>query len=246
MLRTIVNSLLSILYPQRCRLCSQLVAEYNDGIACSDCWAKTKYFTGLETLCIKCGAFLHDAEPLFDTLCQSCDGHFYDTARAAGVYHNGIAASIIHLKSTPNLAPRLRREITLSFSRWFAERPTLIIPVPLSTQRNKERGFNQATVIGQIIAGSFGIRVDEYSLVRKFHTPIHRIAMDAKARELSVKNAFEVRRKNLIEGQHIVLVDDVFTTGATASQCARMLKKSGAARVDVFTLGRAVSSNVER
>ncbi len=69
--------------------------------------------------------------------------------------------------------------------------------------------------------------------------------MDAKARELSVKNAFDIRRKNLIEGQNILLVDDVFTTGATASQCARTLKKGGATRVDVFTLGRAVSSKVE-
>ncbi len=116
----IANSLLSILYPQRCRHCSQLVAEHNDGVACSDCWAKTKYFTGLETLCTKCGAFLHDSEPLFESYCQRCDGHFYDTARAAGVYHNGIAATIIHLKSRANLAPRLRREITLSFHQWFS------------------------------------------------------------------------------------------------------------------------------
>ncbi len=240
----IANSLLSILYPQRCTYCSNLVVEYSDGVACSDCWAKTKYFTGLETLCTKCGAFLHDAEPLFETYCQSCDGHVYDSARAVGVYHYGIAAAVIHLKSTPKLAPRLRREIGISFRHWFSEKPTLIVPVPLSAQRMQERGFNQAAVIGRMVAESCGIRLDEHSLVRKFHTPIHRVAMDAKSRELSVKNAFEIKRRSLIDGQHIVLVDDVFTTGATASQCARALKKSGAARVDVFTLARAVSSKL--
>jgi predicted amidophosphoribosyltransferase len=64
--------------------------------------------------------------------------------------------------------------------------------------------------------------------------------MDKKARELTVRNAFEVVRPKLINGKNIVLVDDVFTSGATASYCAKVLKKNGASRVNVFTLARAV------
>ena len=69
---------------------------------------------------------------------------------------------------------------------------------------------------------------------------MHRIAMDKKARELTVVNAFEVTRPNLIAGQRILLVDDIFTSGATASACAKVLKKNGAVEVNVFTLARAI------
>ena len=71
---------------------------------------------------------------------------------------------------------------------------------------------------------------------------MHRIGMDEKARELTVRKAFEVTRPKLIEGQNILLIDDVFTSGATASYCAKVLKKHGAAKVNVLTLARAVLS----
>ena len=64
--------------------------------------------------------------------------------------------------------------------------------------------------------------------------------MDKKARDLTVKNAFEVGRPKLIKGANVLLIDDVFTSGATASQCARVLKKNGSAKVNVLTLARAV------
>ena len=116
----------------------------------------------------------------------------------------------------------------------------VIIPIPLSKKRKLERGFNQAEIIAAEIARASGIPIDAASLVRKLHTPIHRIGMDKKARELTVKNAFEVVRPRLIDGRNILLVDDVFTSGATASYCAKVLKKNGAKQVNVFTLARAV------
>jgi predicted amidophosphoribosyltransferase len=69
---------------------------------------------------------------------------------------------------------------------------------------------------------------------------MHRIGMDQKARELTIHNAFEVTRPRLIKGKKAVLIDDVLTSGATTSQAAKVLKKAGAVRVDVFTLSRAV------
>jgi ComF family protein len=116
----------------------------------------------------------------------------------------------------------------------------LIIPVPLSKKRAVERGFNQAETIASQVSGLVGIPIDAASLIRKKHTPMHRAAMDKKAREMTVKNAFEVSRPKLIEGKSILLVDDILTSGATASYCAKALKKKGAAGVKVFTLARAV------
>src|SRR5260370_1334885 len=116
----------------------------------------------------------------------------------------------------------------------------LIVPIPLSKQRKQERGFNQAEIIAAELSRVSGIPVDASSLIRKFHTPIHRMGMDQKAREITVKNVFEVVRPRLIAGKNILLVDDVFTSGATASFCAKVLKKNGAVKVNVFILARAV------
>ncbi|HET9129668.1 MAG TPA: phosphoribosyltransferase family protein [Terriglobia bacterium] len=115
----------------------------------------------------------------------------------------------------------------------------LILPVPLSARRRAERGFNQAEFIARRVASILHKPVDIRSLSRKTHTPMHRASMDKKAREQSVKNAFEVIRPKLIEGKAILLVDDIFTSGATVSNCAKSLKKAGAKRVDIFTLARA-------
>ena len=76
--------------------------------------------------------------------------------------------------------------------------------------------------------------------IRRMRPPMHRVAMDKKAREMTVTNAFEVVRPKLIEGRSILLVDDIFTSGATVSYCAKALKKKGAAIVKVFTLARAL------
>lgn len=84
------------------------------------------------------------------------------------------------------------------------------------------------------------IEVDALSLTRKINTPIHRVGMDQRARELTVMKAFDVVRPKLIAGKNILLIDDVLTSGETASECARILKKNGAAGVCVFTLARAV------
>ncbi|MBA3352333.1 MAG: ComF family protein [Blastocatellia bacterium] len=117
--------------------------------------------------------------------------------------------------------------------------PPIVIPVPLSARRQQERGFNQAAVIATVIARSGNLLLDENSLVRKIHTPMHRAGMDRKARAMTVKKAFEVVRPKLIEGRDTLLVDDVLTSGETASICARVLKKSGAATVSVLTIARA-------
>jgi len=114
------------------------------------------------------------------------------------------------------------------------------MPIPLSKIRRHDRGFNQAEIVAKVVARVLGMRLDKASLVRTVHTPKHRAAMDKKSRAATVKGAFEVTRPRLVSGESILLVDDVLTSGSTASACAHELKQHGAAWVGVLTLARAV------
>ncbi len=239
MLSKIADSLLTLVYPQACQICDGSVENFVDGIACRSCWKKTRIFYGEETLCGKCGAFLQAKAVSFQTFCHRCDGHFYDSACAVGIYEYALSASVVNLKREPFVAKHLKNLFVSRFLKSHFQDVSIIMPVPLSGKRFFERGFNQAAVLAGVLSKETGVKYDEQSLVRKVHTPMHRAAMDTKARELSVKNAFEVKRPKLIEGERILLVDDVFTSGATVSVCAEALKKSGAEKVYILTLARA-------
>jgi ComF family protein len=117
-------------------------------------------------------------------------------------------------------------------------RATCIVPVPLHAEREKQRGFNQAAILANELSKLSRLPVDAQSLVRVEHTGRHRAGMDARARQESVEDAFAVVHPRTIAGEHILLVDDVFTTGATASACARVLLTAGAEEVLVLTIAR--------
>jgi ComF family protein len=234
------DSLLTLAYPQACQICESSVEKFTDGVACRLCWEKTNIFSGAETLCGKCGAFLQPKSSDFQTFCHRCDEHFYDSASAVGIYEHALATSVLHLKREPFVAQRLRKLFISRFRDSAFQNSTLIVPVPLSKKRFLERGFNQAAVLSKILAKQTAIKLDEQSLVRKTHTPMHRAGMDGKARAMSVENAFEVKRPKFIKDEKILLVDDVFTSGATVSNCANVLKKNGADKVYIFTLARTL------
>ena len=119
---------------------------------------------------------------------------------------------------------------------------TRIVPVPLHPKRQRERGFNQATELGRALASLTGLPLDEWSLVRTIHTERHRAGMDAQTRRESIEAAFEVKHPRLIAGASVLLIDDVFTTGATVSACASALQSAGAQEVFVLTVARPVAS----
>ena len=240
MFAKIYDSLLTIVYPQACQICAGSVEHSADGIACRVCWESTRIFSGSETICDKCGNFLSDSGAPVTTFCHRCDEHFYDAARAVGIYEKALAASVVNLKTENHTGATLRRFFISAFHHSNFPGVNLIIPVPLSKKRFHERGFNQAATLAEIIARETKIEIDDASLTRQIHTPMHRAGMDKKARELTVKNAFAVKRSELIKDRTILLVDDVFTSGATVSSCAKALKKAGASKVYVFTLARAV------
>jgi competence protein ComFC len=239
MFQKIYDSLLTLAYPQVCHVCLESVEASTDGAACRKCWQKTRIFTGNETLCSKCSAFLQEKPSSFRALCHKCDEHFYDEAAAVGLYENALAASVLYLKREPFVAQHLKNLFISAFEKSSFPDSTVIIPVPLSKRRLLERGFNQARILAEIVARRANLKIDDQSLARKIHTPLHRAAMDRRARELTVENAFEVTRPNFVKGEKILLIDDVFTSGATTSACAKVLKKKGANRVYVLTIARA-------
>jgi len=240
MLHKIFDSLLTLAYPQACQVCENSVENLSDGVACFECWENTQVFSGEETLCAKCGTFLREQSSVYQTFCHRCDEHFYDAASSVGVYEKALAASILHLKREPFVASKLKKLFISRFHTSAFQTAELIVPVPLSKKRFLERGFNQAAVLSKILARQTKINLDEQSLVRKIDTPMHRVGMDGKARAMSVENAFEVKRTKFIENKKILLIDDVFTSGATVSNCAKVLKKSGADKVYVFTLAKTL------
>lgn len=236
----LVDPLASLLYPEFCGHCGAPVENVADGAACSECWSATTLFDDPSKLCPKCGLLLETAARGSSAhLCGLCSEHPYDRALACGVYHKALSASVIHLKKTPVVSSRLVECLERTFEHLAVAEKSIIVPVPLSNERKLQRGFNQAGILAACVSKFSGQPIDEKSLVRIRDTPMHRSAMDRKARESTVKNAFAVVRPKLIEGRSILLVDDLMTSGSTASQCSKVLKKSGAARVDVLSLARA-------
>ena len=241
-LSDLIDSGLALFYPQRCHVCEGQVESRHDGVACAACWNQTKLFDEVATLCWKCGVFT-DApvrrEQAEDVRCRQCDDEDFSIARACGLYEGALRASILNLKREPHVPWRLGGLMLAAQQRRPLSSADLIIPVPLHRERERQRGFNQATVLAHSLTRQSGLPLNEHSLARRVHTERHRAGMDAKARGKSVANAFEVRRADLIVGRRVLLVDDVFTTGATVSACARVLKEAGAEDVFVLTLARA-------
>ncbi|MGH7367215.1 MAG: ComF family protein [Candidatus Rokuibacteriota bacterium] len=120
-----------------------------------------------------------------------------------------------------------------------AGRPELLLPVPLHPRREHERGFNQASLVARRIGRAWDRPVRGDVLVRTLATR-SQTELDAPARRANVRNAFRLRRPELIAGRHVVLVDDILTTGATLSECARCLRGAGASTIGVLTVARVV------
>jgi ComF family protein len=115
----------------------------------------------------------------------------------------------------------------------------VLVPVPLSPRRLRERGFNQSALLAHEIARRAGKATCLDALVRRFDT-VPQAGLSAAARRKNVRDAFAVRRRGSVSGRTVVLVDDVLTTGATALACARRLEEAGAREVRLLTVARVV------
>jgi ComF family protein len=241
--RAAMDAALALLYPRGCAVCGSVVDSQRDGAACPSCWARARIFSAEDTLCWKCGA-VSDAgvgvENSEDVRCRRCEGESFTAARAVGDYEGALRASVLALKREPFVCERLAHLLYRAQSLAPLSYVTRIIPVPLHPERERKRGFNQAAELGRALSRLTGLPLDEMSLVRALHTERHRGLMDERARRESVRDAFQVARPRLVQSERILLVDDVYTTGATVSACASELLHAGAESVYVLTLARPV------
>ena len=134
------------------------------------------------------------------------------------------------------LAEQLAEHLQHAFNEGLP-RPQWLLPVPLSRQRQRQRGFNQAQMLAQWLGQHLHIAVNSQCLQRIRDTPAQQ-GLDAHTRRRNLRQAFRVQQSSLLAGRPVALVDDVLTTGATATCLARLLLQAGASRVDVYCLAR--------
>jgi ComF family protein len=191
-------------------------------------------------ICTCCGLIFKSRQGE-DHLCGDCleSEKPYGMARAAGV-HDQSLMSIIHAYKYDGkvaLARPLSKLLTAVYERhWRPDSIDLVLPVPLHPARLRQRGFNQA----YLLVRSWGDVVARDILQRTRRTS-PQTGLGRKDRLKNVKGAFAVKDPALVKNRHVLLVDDVYTTGATVMECARILKKCDVAQVDILTAGRAVT-----
>ena len=225
------DAVLTLAYPQSCVICSASVEERRFGVACEACWKGTRIFTDDEEICWKCGA------P--GPRCGRCEEMQFTVARAVGSYDGALRESVLMLKRQPHVPRHVQRLLVEAMSRGPLSSSTRVVPVPLHPKRLKSRGFNQASIVAEVVSKAVKLALDEVSLVRVSSTEKYRAGLDSKGRRDTVAGAFTVTHPRLIHRENILLIDDVFTTGATVSACAEALVGAGAGNVFVLTVARA-------
>ena len=221
-------------------------------IASSVCPTCCGDYQPIETpICMQCGTMFRSRNGE-DHTCEDCARlpKRFGVARASGVYA-GSFMEMIHAfkyRGRIQLAKPLGRLLLATLLQyWTQEAIDLILPVPLHRKRLKERGFNQAFLLisnwsdlaVSLGSGVFSVPIDPLVLTR--HRPTRpQTGLGRRERMANIGNAFSVRDADRIAGKRILVVDDVYTTGATVNECADVLLRRGAQRVDVLTLARAM------
>jgi ComF family protein len=240
-LRRLGSSLLDLLLPPRCLRCGITVGEA--GTLCAGCWREITFLGA--PCCAGCG-LPFEFEPGVAALCGACaqTPPPFARARAAMRYDEASRRLILGFKHGDrlHLAPAFGGWMRRAGAELLAD-ADILVPVPLHWTRLFARRYNQAAVLAHAIHAAGGPPVGADWLVRRRRTPSQG-KRNANARERNVKGAFAIKPGRAVKGRRIVVVDDVFTTGATAGECARVLRRAGAARVDVLTLARTVRHEV--
>jgi ComF family protein len=157
------------------------------------------------------------------------------------LYEGALREAVLKLKREPHVSQHLESLLVTAARRKPLSGCMTVIPVPLHPKRLRARGFNQAAVLAQVLSKSLRLPLDEVSLLRVSESEKYRAGLDVKGRRDTVSGAFAVRHPRLIANHDVLLVDDVFTTGATVSSCAEALLAAGAGNVYVLTVARASS-----
>lgn len=236
------NDLMNFIFASNCRVCENLLSGLEEKYICKDCFSKIEFIT--PPYCDKCGKILIDSfKEIEKPICRDCHSlkrHFYK-ARAVGIYEEALREGIHLLKFEKKVG--IHKPLGDLLVRYLKEqqddlidRIDFVIPVPLHRKRLKSRGFNQAQLLCHYIEKHFNLPVN-LDLKRIRFTP-PQMNLRRQERLQNIKGAFEIKNKVAIAEKYILLVDDIFTTGATVDECSQVLLKAGAKQVSVLTLAR--------
>ncbi|MBZ5505734.1 MAG: ComF family protein [Acidobacteriia bacterium] len=244
-IKSAAQSLFAVLFPSDCRICRSPLTTISTLPVCGKCLAQIVPLEGL--LCRLCG------EKLFSSFTESEDGPLcgicrrvqpqFHRAAAYGGYA-GALRELIHLfkyqgtRPAGKLLGRLLHDVVTGMA---LPDSLVVIPVPLWSGRRQERGFNQAEAIARAFLhfqSASSIQLETAILVRTRDT-VSQTGLTRHQRRANVRGAFAVVRPEKIKGRSILIVDDVMTTGTTAGECARVLRRAGAKEVFVATVARA-------
>jgi len=252
-LRSPVDALSCALLPSFCNLCGSPLPQLSFAPICNACWSEFPIQSG--PACARCGdtldapahaAGLEDAD-----LCRRCRmvPPAFVRAVAFGLYQGRMKAAI-HALKYDGLHPAARtlgKMLALSIAQLADEAPAemLVVPIPLHRSKHAERGFNQARALAEYALESLRRSHPEWRLtlagstLMRLRATATQAGLTMRQRRLNVRGAFSVSDRTLVDSKHILVIDDIYTTGSTARAAAEVLMRAGAASVWVATLARA-------
>ena len=252
----VAAALFATLFPSDCEICHQPLLNISRLPVCDDCLSAMRPIAG--GLCSVCGERLSGPYALAvapgELLCGLCRRSQppFIKATAYGSYDGGLR-ELIHLLKYDQIRPAanvLGRMLAEAIEDLPLAEPDswLVVPVPLYTRKLRQRGFNQAEMIARAALKLVGERerfqLAAEVLVRRRETQ-SQIGLSRHQRRENMRGAFSVSRPEEFAGREILLVDDVFTTGTTVSECARVLRRAGASKVYVATVARTLKVEAE-
>ena len=238
-----LRALWDFILPPNCVVCEASTSGEPDPWVCPGCWVSVEFVR--PPVCAQCGTPFPAPVEAIGTANHRCGRcvlrkPYYERARAVGLYE-GTLREIIHaMKYRPvfGLVRPLAELLGAQFDvHWGGRVPDALVPVPLHRLRLRRREFDQAQALASELGRRIGVPVWSETLIRHVSTP-SQIGLGAVERRRNIRGAFRVGPRQSCEGKSLLLIDDVYTTGATALECARVLRRAGAARVDVYTVAR--------
>ena len=219
-------------------MCKAALTEFTRVPVCARC-LKAPVPLAAEYVCVTCRTPFQNAFPLDEAgRCRLCRTGVrgFDMAYCFGAYE-GTLRDLIHLFKYGRMKPLARTLATpMALALPRDQKFDLVVPMPLHWRRRWQRGFNQSELLARLTARRCGIRM--VNAVRRTRATAAQAGLTNARRRENVANAFQVKKPDMVAGRRILLIDDVMTTGATASACALALKRAGAGSVTLLALAR--------
>jgi len=228
------------LWPARCPLCQEPLPAAGAAGFCLHCSETIKPIN--EPVCRVCGRALTGISDPPGQVCGFCEHRppEFDLARSYGFYDGALGEAIraFKFRGQRSLLSAMTGLMREAFEKQLMDVGLdAVVPVPLHAARLRERGFNQAVDLARPVARRGGLPLLHHALLRIRPTE-PQYGLTLNQRRENVKGAFSITRHQLVKDKNLLVVDDILTTGATAIECARILKKAGAGKVMVLTLAR--------